>query len=213
MGRLAILSEAIMQVARPPAIPEDQPYRQALALLRDGRMPNGGTWRDGPPPLFVRLGGADTCVVVRMGQEAVDDTLGRGTRYTGRFAVRPARGTSAGVSIDPSATEAFMSQALDAPCNDHLALERLGAAVRVVAEEREEAIRGAIRSLFWEDGLWRFVGWPQRDRWVLSDLSVGRIDLGEALVDENRGESWVAKRWEAWVPLTVDIEAMLRRRT
>jgi len=214
MGRLSILSEALMQVARPKTLSDEKSYRQALALLRDGVMPMGETWGDGPPPLFVHLGGSDSCVVMRERRESVDDPLrmGRGTRFWVRFSVKPGRSGGAGVSIDPVATEAFMSQAMAAPCDDHLALEHLAAAVRVVSEERLDSVQGAIRKLFWEDGIWRLVGWRNADQWELETIEVTRVDLGEAVVGENRGEDWVAKRWEAWVPFTCDVEATLWRK-
>ena len=215
MGRLTLLAETIMQVARVPSIPEDRPYRQALALLRDGVMPNGAKWRDGPPPLFVRIGGADTCKLVRQRQEATQDPLRSrsGAKFSVRFEVRPARGAVAGVSIDDTAIETFMGMAMEAPCDDHLSLERLAAALRVVAEERLDSIRVALRPLFFEDGLWRIVGWNQRDQWTMETLEVARVALSEAIIEKNRGQNWVAKRWEAWVPFTCDVEATLWRRS
>jgi len=212
MGRLATLSEEIMQVAQPPKIPEDDVYRQALSFLRDGNMPSGAKWLDGPPRLHVKLGGVETCTLRRVSQEATSDFLGPGTVFSCRFSVRPARGESAGIGIDDRAPGSFMSQALDMPCDDHLALQRLGAAMRVVVEERLDTIRMSIRTKMWEDGLWRIVGWSQRDRWVMSDLSIGRVDLGEALVDRNRGESWPSERWDIWVPFTMDVTATLWRK-
>lgn len=208
MGRLRQLSEAVLKAVGTPDMMQTQRYRLALAFLKDGLLPNGQGVNDVPPPLFARLGDVEACELVRVSQAAEDE--GR-VRFEARFQVHPSRAGGAGVSIDGAITEFFISYAESEPCNDDAKVE-LGAALRQVAEERIDAVKAAFEQLISGDDLvWRLVGWPQRDRWVQESATVDRIALGDTWVEENRGETWLAKHWELWVPATLDVVAVLRR--
>jgi hypothetical protein len=84
--------------------------------------------------------------------------------------------------------------------------------MRTVAEARLEDLRMAVDTTFRRDAIWRIVGWAQRNLWQVQSVDVTRIALEAPVVDRNRGESWLAKRWEVWIPFTMDVVATLQRR-
>lgn len=209
MGRLRQLSEAVLKAVGTPDMQQTQRYRWAMRFLVDGVLPNGQGYADGPPRLIVTLGDVDSCELVRVSQAAAGDGS---TRFEARFEVHPSRASGAGVSIDGAITEFFISYAEPETCDDSAKIE-LGAALRAVCEERQDGIRQAFAQLLTpEDFIWRLVGWPQRDQWLLEDATVTRIALGDTWVEENRGETWLAKHWELWVPATLDVVARMRRK-
>lgn len=209
MGRLRQLGEAVLKAVGTPDLMQTQAYRMALRFLQDGILPSGAGYADGPPRLLVQLGDVEACELVRVRQAAEGDGA---VRFEARFQVHPSRAAGAGVSIDGAITEFWMSQAEPEPCDDSRKIE-LGAALRAVCEERKGAIRAAFEQLVVGDDLvWRLVGWPQRDQWVPERVQVEQVAFGETWVEENRGETWLAKHWEVWVPVTLDVVAVLRRK-
>jgi hypothetical protein len=209
MGRLAQLAEAVLKAVGTPDMMQGQAYRLALRFLKDGIMPSGQGYADGPPRLIVTLGDVEACEVVRLSQSAQDDGT---VRFEARLSVHPSRASGAGVSIDGGITEFFMSQAEPEICDDSARIE-LGAALRAVCDERVDKVRQAFEQLMIpDDFIWRLVGWPQRDAWVMERVHVERVTLGDTWVEETRGETWLAKHWEVWVPATLDVVAALRRK-
>jgi len=208
VGRLRRLGEAALRVVGTPDLVETPAYRAALRLLREGVLPNGERWADGPPPLRVTLGDAEACVLQRISQAPQADGS---VRCEARFDVHPSRAGGAGVSVDGAVTEMFMAQAAPSPCDDG-ARFALGAALRAVGEERAERVRSAFtRLLTPEDFLWRLVGWGHRGAWRLGGAEVARMALGAPWVEEARGTTWASARWEVWVPATLDVEAVMWR--
>lgn len=212
MQRLGILSEEIMRIVQ-GEVPQDARYALAVAFLKQGHLPGGERWRDGAPRMIVQIGDADAVQVQRMRQEPVGETRDRTVRYDVRFRVAPSRAGGAGIGIDGSAVETFMSRALDAPCDDQGALFQLALAMRTVAEERLEDLRVAADTTFRRDALWRIVGWAQRHLWQVQSVDVSRLVLEDPVIERNRGETWLAKRWEVWIPFTMDVVATLQRRS
>jgi hypothetical protein len=211
MQRLGILSEEILRIMQGET-PQDARYDLARAFLERGHLPNGERWRDGAPRFNVQIGDADATKVQRIKREAVGEARDRTVRFDVRFRVAPSRAGGAGIGIDGSAVETFMSRALDAPCDDQVALFQLALAMRTVAEARLEDLRVAVDTTFRRDALWRIVGWAQRNLWQVQSVDVTRVALEAPVVDRNRGESWLAKRWEVWIPFTMDVVATLQRR-
>jgi hypothetical protein len=209
MGRLAHLAEAVLKAVGTPDMMQGQAYRLALRFIKEGILPNGQGYADGPPRLIVTLGDVESCELVRVSQAAEADGS---TRFEARFEVHPSRAGGAGVSIDGAITEFFMSYAESAPCDDSARIE-LGAALRAVCDERMDKVRQAFEQLLIpDDFIWRLVGWPQRGAWDLERVHVERVTLGDTWVEETRGETWLAKHWEVWVPATLDVVAALRRK-
>jgi hypothetical protein len=194
MQRLGILSEEIMRIVQ-GEVPQDARYALAVAFLKQGHLPGGERWRDGAPRMIVQIGDADAVQVQRMRQEPVGETRDRTVRYDVRFRVAPSRAGGAGIGIDGSAVETFMSRALDAPCDDL------------------EDLRVAADTTFRRDALWRIVGWAQRHLWQAQSVDVSRLVLEDPVIERNRGETWLAKRWEVWIPFTMDVVATLQRRS
>lgn len=211
MQRLGILSEEILRIMQGET-PQDARYDLARAFLERGHLPHGERWRDGAPRFNVQIGDADATKVQRIKREAVGEARDRTVRFDVRFRVAPSRGGGAGIGIDGSAVETFMSRALDAPCDDQIALFQLALAMRTVADARLEDLRMAVDTTFRRDFIWRIVGWAQRNLWQVQSVDVTRIALEAPVVDRNRGESWLAKRWEVWIPFTMDVVATLQRR-
>ena len=203
------LGEAVLRAVGTPELRRTPQYEMALRFLREGVLPNGQGYADGPPRFVVTLGDAESCELQRVRRAQGSDGV---TQVEARFWVHPSRAGGAGVSIDGAITEFFMSYAEPEPCDDSAKMQ-LGAALRVVAEERATAVREAIGQLLTPDDLlWRLVGWGQRDRWVQEEATVARVALGDAWVEEIRGETWLAKHWECWLPITLDVSARLRRK-
>lgn len=210
MGRLRQLSEDILKVVGTKDLVDTEAYRQAVRFLRDGIMPNGQGYADGPPRLMAQLGDVDACELVRVSQASQGDGS---VRFEARFFIHPSRASGAGLSIDGAITEFFIAMAEKVPEDDDTGKIALAAALRAECDERSSAIQQAFAGLLVPDELvWRLVGWPQRWAWVVEDVHVDRIAFGEAWVEENRGETWLAKHWEIWVPVTLDVVAVLRRK-
>jgi hypothetical protein len=210
MGRLKQLAEDILKVVGTKDLVDSEPYRQAIRFLRDGVMPNGQGYADGPPRMIAQLGDAEGCELVRISQASQGDGS---VRFEARFSIHPSRASGAGLSIDGAITEFFMAMVEKAPCDDNTGKVALAAALRAECDERTSAIQQAFAGLLVPDELvWRLVGWPQRGAWIVEGVDIDRIAFGDAWVEENRGETWLAKHWEIWVPVTLDVIATMRRR-
>lgn len=209
MGRLRTLAEAVLEVtAATPNVAKHPAYQRGLDFLQRGRMPDGQGYRDGPPRLLVQLGDVEGCELQRLAQEAQDDGT---VRMAARFDIHPSRAGGAGVSMDGAIMEFWMSQSEGEPCDDSTKVQ-LAAALHTVCEERRDAIRAAFQGLLTADELvWRLVGWRQRGAWALERAAVEAVACRPAWVEETRGETWLAKHWEVWVPVTLDVVAYLRR--
>lgn len=210
MGRLRQLSEDIMKVVGTKDLMDTEAYRQAVRFLRDGIMPNGQGYADGPPRLMAQLGDVDACELKRINQASQGDGS---VRFEARFFIHPSRASGAGLSIDGAITEFFMAMSEKIPCDDDTGKIALAAALRAECDERTSAIQQAFAGLLVPDELvWRLVGWTQRGAWIVENVDIDRIAFGDAWVEENRGENWLAKHWEIWVPVTLDVIATMRRR-
>lgn len=210
MGRLKQLSENILKVVGTKDLVDTEAYRQAVRFLRDGIMPNGQGYADGPPRLMASLGDVEGCELVRISQASQEDGS---VRFEARFFIHPSRASGSGLSIDGAITEFFMAMAETVPCDDDTGKMALAAALRAECDERSSAIRQVFSGLLVPDELvWRLVGWPQRGAWIVENVEIDRIAFGDAWVEENRGQDWLAKHWEIWVPVTLDVIATMRRR-
>ncbi len=208
MGRLGKLSEAILKAVGTKDLVDTETYRQAVRFLRDGILPSGQQYGAGPINLIVSLGDVDNCELVRVSQASQDDGS---VRFDARFSIHPDRAGGAGVSLDDAIVEFFVAQAELDPC-DSGARVQLGAALRAECDEKTDAIKQGFVRLLQEDLIWRLVGWTQREAWVQENVSIERLSFGETWVDANRGDSWVAKHWQLWVPVTLDVTARMRRK-
>lgn len=209
MGTLRRLAEEVRKVSGTDALRSSIAYQQSMAFLKYGVMPNGHGVRDGGPrPLIVVLGDVNACELQRLSRSARDDGS---VEFDARFKVHPARGGGAGVSVDGAITDVFLAQAENIP-GDASARFQLAVALYDVCREREDAIRDSFRGLFSSDGVWRIVGWAQREQWTVEDMQIANISFDKPVVDQYRGETWVARHWEAWVPVTLDVRAVMRRR-
>lgn len=216
MGRLSRLGEEALKISGSLKSRDGRSYQFAREFLVNGILPNGARVADGPPKLIVRLGDSSSCEISRLSQKkAADDAC---VIFDVGMSVHPSRAGGAGVGVDVSITDFFIAQANGGPCSDSARFP-FGAALYDVCVERKDSIRDSFRGLFSSDGgsdfIWRVAGWGQRDKWLLDTVGgveVTRISFGNALVDERRGESWPAKGWEAWVPVSMDVMATLRRK-
>jgi hypothetical protein len=176
----------------------------ARALIGGGPMPNGRTWRGGAVDIVLKITEDGAQVVRTQRTQAADGTVA----IEARWRIAPSRSGGAGITIEGPASEYFLNFWDDAQ-QAQMGLAR-GFDAALAADA---ALRDRTRDLVlaWAldptHALPRLVGWRQVDRWRLVDISV-EVQLRPAVMDPvQRGATWLAKYWEVYVPIDLDVRA------
>lgn len=185
---------------------EGKEYDLAKAFLDKGILPDGDKWPKGKPKVIVGFDGTvDTKRIRGTGPKGGSKTA----KYKFDLELKPGSGGGGGASIDPAASNHYFNMAgTDAPN------------IKGMKGAFEAAVKGSTKSLGqqihkWfsvpDNWVWRIVGWGDRKGWTKPDVKILGIKTSGTMIDPTR-RKWPSGRTEIWVPLTVTVQAEMKRK-
>jgi hypothetical protein len=189
---------------------EGTEYDQAKQFLAKGILPNGDRWSRGKPTL--RAGFDGDIIVKRVRRKDGKKT----TVFTFDIALSPGKGGGAGATIEAAASNHYFNLA----GIEGVSPEADAESIKGMRKAFEEAARKSTRSLTaglnkWfavpDNWVWRIVGWGERNAWTKPKVKVLRIVPGKTMIDPTR-RKWPSGRTEIWIPLTVTVQAEMRKK-
>lgn len=182
---------------------EGAEYDQAKMFLDKGILPNGDKWAGGNPPIKA---GFDGDIIVKSLRKKDGK---KGTMFTFDLELKPGKGGGSGATIDATASNHFFNIA----GTDAKSINGMKGAF-------ESAVNGATKTLGQQlhkwfgdpnNWVWRIVGWGERDAWTKPSVKIAGIRPSGSMIDPTR-RKWPSGRTEIWVPLTVTVQAEMRRK-
>lgn len=174
----------------------------ASNFFKKGIMPDGEKWSGGSPGLFFKA--VNEPVVTREKKSGEDEIS-----YSARYLFTPGKGGGGGISLDPRASNHFFNLA----GTDKKQIAGFQKAIGAAANGSKRGLNSSVLNWFKnpDNLIWRVVGWDNRKKYAISDIRFKGIDYKPAMIDPTR-RKWPAGRTEAWIPVTVDVMATLRRK-
>lgn len=198
-----VLIEKLGEFIDEAPLMEGAEYDQAKLLFDKGIMPDGEKWPRGKPEIFV---GYDGDIIVKR----VKRKEGNGaTMFTFDMELRPGKGGGAGATIEAAASNHYFNLA--------------GTEANIIKGMKDAfgvAVKGDIKGIGkhlhrWfgdpDNWVWRIVGWGDRKSWSKPSVKIARISTSGTMIDPTR-RKWPSGRTEIWVPLTVTVQAEMKRK-
>ena len=179
-------------------------YAAAKKLFDDGIMPDGSRWRDGKPRVRAGFDGDVTI------SKATHKEGKNGTIFAFELKMSPGRGGGAGATIPaPTSNQFFNLVGTDRKAIAGMSKAFLGAAKKSTAD-----IGASIHKWLSDPANWvhKITGWDSRVKWQKPSTKVLSMKLGKPMVDPTR-RKWPSGRTEIWIPLTVKIQAEMKRKS
>jgi hypothetical protein len=170
-------------------------YGDAVAFFKSGAQPDGGKWKDRIVP---KLGFDNEPVITKAKKK---NTKG-GVVYTATLKLAPGKGGGAGIGIDPAAS----NHLFNIVGTDSKAIGGVAKAYSAFVKKHQRGLNEALRQWVMkpENFLHNIVGWRERGKYSIEDVSFKGISYGDPMVDPSR-RKWPAGRTEIWIPVTAEI--------
>jgi hypothetical protein len=175
-----------------------------MALFLKGLMPDGSRWRDGRPKVSAGFDGDVTI------SKATQRDTKNGTMFTFELRMAPGKGGGAGATI-PAPTS---NQLFNLVGTDKKVISGVSKAFVEVARKSTVDIAASIHRWLSDPKNWvhKITGWDARVGWQKPSTKILSLKLGKPMVDPTR-RKWPSGRTEIWIPLTVKVQAEMKRKS
>lgn len=183
---------------------EGKEFDQAKLFLGKGIMPDGEKWSRGKPEVVV---GFDGDVLVNRIRRKEGK---KGTMFTFDLELKPGKGGGAGATIEAAASNHFFNLA----GTDAKNIKGMKAAFESAVKGSTKGLGKHLHKWFGDPNnwVWRIVGWGERKSWAKPSVKILSIRTSGAMIDPTR-RKWPSGRTEVWVPLTVTVQAEMKRKS
>jgi len=197
------LMEKLGQFIGVEPLMEGKEYDQAKNFLSKGILPNGDKSTGGKPAIKAGFDGD-----INIKRLKKKDTKS-GTIFKFDLELKPGKGGGAGATIDAASSNHYFNIAGTDSKN-----------VKAMKDAFGTSVKGATKTLGqqlhkWfgdpDNWVWRVVGWSERKSWTKPNVKIAGIRTSGTMIDPTR-RKWPSGRTEVWVPLTVTVQAEMKRK-